>query len=299
LEEQAFQRLKNEVTQNNLNYPKGDKHIKLDIACFFINLIDKRRTLLGEEADDGYVPLMSKILKKYHYDYKRYITFLRDKNFIEVRDGYSTYLKKSKQYRVIYSKEPFSLIQFFPKDSVFEKKVKEIEEKERIRADRSCRHLTKWLHPEFLSINDSEANKKIDELMYQGYFSDGHYAKRKQKIDFLEKGYISYKREGKDNRLHSVLTNLPKDLRSFLRFEQTKKLISLDLKSSQPYMLAGLMNLVIEGGSTNIDIAVSRIIGSKRRKDISCIINMWKENLSPTDIADFRAYIKLVLEDDI
>lgn len=299
LEEYTFQRLKHEVSQNNRSYPKGDKHLKLDIACFFINLIDKRKTLLGEEIDDGFVPLMSSILKNYYYDYKRYITFLKNKEFIEVRDGYSTFKGLSKQYKVIPSQKPFRLIQYLPEDFVFSKKVMGIENKERIRADKTCKHLTKWLHPQFLSIRDTEANNLVDELMRIGYYGHGHFEKRKQKIDLLAKGYISYKREGKDNRLHSILTNMPKDLRPFLLFEQEKQLISLDLKSSQPFMLAGLMNLVIGGEDANIGIAVSKIVGSKRRKGIGSIINMWKENLSPSDIADFRVYMKIVLEDDI
>lgn len=299
LDENIFQRLKFEVTRNNVSYPKGDKHLKLDIASFFINLIDKRRALLGEEAEDGYVALMSSILKKYYYDYKRYITFLRDNGFIEVREGYSTFLGKSKQYRVIPSKEPLVLIQRIPEDSVFSKKIQRIETEERTRADRSCGHLTKWLHPQYLSINAPEANKKVDELISQGYYSDGHYEKRKQKIALLDLGYISYKREGKDNRLHSVLTNLPKDLRAYLLFQQEKQLISLDLKSSQPFILAGFINLALQDRGKEIDMVVSRILGSSRRKVIRDIIIMWKENLSALDITELKAYQKIVLEDDI
>jgi len=174
-----------------------------------------------------------------------------------------------------------------------------IENEEQKRADRSCGHLTKWLHPQYLSIKYSEAINFVDDLQYKGDYSDGQYSKRLQKIELIDKGYISYKREGNDKRLHSVLTNMPKDLRPYLLFED-EHLISLDLKSSQPFMLAGLINLVIRPNTEKVvNECINEIKGFKRRNRIRVNINMWKENLSSTDIPELKAYIKIVLEDDI
>lgn len=299
LEETIFQRLKKEVTQHNLRHPKGSgKFVKIDVACFFIHIIDKRRTLLGEEVEDGYVHLMSKILKKYHYDYSRYISFLKKNGFIEVTDGYSTFKGKSKRYKVLLPKEPVEPIIFIPEDFTFSKKIMKIDVQERRRADRSCRHLTKWLHPDYLYINRPKAIKMVNDLQAKG-LSNEKVSKRQQKIELISKGYISYKREGKDNRLHSVLTNLSKDLRPYLRFKRKQSLISSDLKSSQPFMLAGLINLIINQDKYRIEECVKAVKGIKRRRDILSNINMWKENLSDLEIIELKAFIKLVLEDDI
>lgn len=299
LEESIFQRLKKKVTQHNLKHPKGSgDYIKMDVACFFVHLIDKRRTLLGEEVEDGFIPLMSKILKEYHHDYKRYMTFLEKKGLIEVTAGYSTFKGRSKQYRVRYPENPLGLLQIFPEDATFFNKIKKKDSEERRRADRKCKHLTKWLHPDFLNIRTSEAKKMVEDLKEAGRSKD-EISMRQQKIELIEKGYISYKREGKDNRLHSVLTNMPKELRPYIRFQGTYHLISLDIKSSQPFMLAGLINLILNQDKDRLEECIKAVKGVKRRRGIRNIINMWKENLSDLDITELRAYIKLVLEEDI
>lgn len=299
LEESIFQRLKEEVTQHNTRNPKGSgDYIKMDVACFFVHLIDKRRTLLGEDVADGFVPLMSKILKEYHHDYKRYMTFLEENGFIEVTAGYSTFKGRSKQYRVLYPETSLGLLQLFPEDATFFNKIKKKDSEERRRADRRCRHLTKWLHPDFLNIRTSEAKKMVEDLKEAGLSKD-KISKRQQKIELIDRGYISYKREGKDNRLHSVLTNMPKELRPYIRFQENQHLISLDIKSSQPFMLAGLINLILNQDTGRLEECIKAVKGVKRRRGIRNIINMWKENLSDLDIAELRTYIKLILEKDI
>jgi hypothetical protein len=59
-------------------------------------------------------------------------------------------------------------------------------------------------------------------------------------IRSLEQGYFNLKKTGKDNRLHSLVSNTKKELRGLYTYDGSP-MVSIDLKASQPYLLTILL----------------------------------------------------------
>jgi len=60
-------------------------------------------------------------------------------------------------------------------------------------------------------------------------------------VESFKRGDMRLTKTGKDRRLHSLLSNTKKELRTIYTFDG-KPLVSVDLKSSQPYLLSYIMN---------------------------------------------------------
>jgi hypothetical protein len=60
-------------------------------------------------------------------------------------------------------------------------------------------------------------------------------------VTSIEKGQFNLSKTGQDNRLHSIVTNTKKELRTLIMFDD-KEMVSVDLKASQPYLFNVLLN---------------------------------------------------------
>ncbi len=297
LEESIFKRLKHEVHLSNQTHLKGNKRIKLDIACYFIHLISYQEAKAKDKADNGFVFLNSKILQKQHHNYKVYFDFLIEKGFIEFRT-YSISKKKSKSYRIVKPKtRQYNFVKYDPTDFTLKRSLIKEYDRKTIIANKSCKHLTKWLSPEYLSIDYDKAISYLNSVRMK----DSRKYQRRWLIEMINKEYIYYQRQGKDNRLHSILTNMPKDLRPYLKYKN-QSLISLDIKASQPYMFSGLLKLIfLNRDESHIDKYLSTIV----KKDICEFIKgvivtvMIKESLKNVDIKEIQGFIFLIENDDI
>jgi hypothetical protein len=297
LEESIFKRLKDEVQLNNEIHLKGEKRIKLDIACYFIHLISYQEAKANDKADNGFVILNAKILQKQHHNYKVYFNFLIEKAFIEFRT-YSIKKKISKSYKIIKPKtRHYKFVKYDPEGFVFKRNLKKGYDARAVRADKSCKHLTKWLSPEFLSIDYDNAVNYVNSAKMK----DSKKYQRRWIIEMINEEYIYYQRQGKDNRLHSILTNMPKDLRPFLRFKN-KPMVSLDIKASQPYLFAGLLKFIfLDRDVAHIDKYLNTIIKKDTRESVEDTIHtvMIKESLKRADIKEIEEFIFLIENKDI
>lgn len=112
---------------------------------------------------------------------------------------------------------------------------------------------------EFLTIEHEEAEKYIsykyinEELKYI-YYSDC--------ITFIKEKYFFKIVDPKTGRFYTNITNLPKDLRQFLRYKG-EQLIEIDIANSQPF----LFNLVISNYSKSAKL--SETIGSYKGEMIT------------------------------
>ncbi|WJJ96339.1 hypothetical protein [Algibacter luteus] len=297
LEESIFNRLKKEVKLNNLIHLKGKKRIKLDIACYFIHLISYQEAQAKDKADNGFVFLNAKILQKRHHNYKVYFDFLIEKAFIEFRT-YSIKKKVSKSFKIIKPKtRHYKFVKYDPESFVFKRNLKKGYDARVKKADKSCKHLTKWLCPEYLSVDYDNAIDYVNSVKME----DSKKHQRRWMIEMLNEGFIYYQRQGKDNRLHSILTNMPKDLRPFLRLKN-ETMVSLDIKASQPYLYTGLLKLIfLDRDETHIDNYLSTIV----KKDICEVIKdvivtvMIKESLKSVDFKEIEDFIYLIENEDI
>ncbi|MDD5361016.1 MAG: hypothetical protein PHN88_02720 [Ignavibacteria bacterium] len=91
---------------------------------------------------------------------------------------------------------------------------------------------------EFLTIEYEEAEKYINDNYRNDENKRIHYL---DCVTFIKDKYFFKRTDPKTGRFYSNITNLPRDLRQFLRYKN-QKLIEIDIANSQPF----LFNLVIE-----------------------------------------------------
>lgn len=295
LENEVFNHIRLKVLENNKKRTKGKYKLKLDIACFYLDYVIHAQSILDNVDEYGYVKLCSKYMKKYCYKYNVYLEFLENEEFIKVNPRYITD-EECMSYKYIKPTNSSKRILYEYNDYTFKKRLRQKESALEKEAKKTVSHLTKWFEEEGLEIIDKEAVEYIETL------KDKSFKKyiRRYVVDTIKHRIFYCRRNGKDNRLHTVLSRLPKDLRKFLRYKG-QSLVSMDIKSSQPYMLAGLLNvLLIKRESAVVEACLKSIEDKSRRKSIGEVITvMWKKNLSDLDIVEIERFIKLVTEGDV
>lgn len=80
----------------------------------------------------------------------------------------------------------------------------------------------------------------------------------KSKIRSIQKKKFRPSVSNSNHRLNSVITNLNKELRYYLRINGNR-LVEVDMKSSQPYVLGSILTDRFFSGDTNIDCSLNRI----------------------------------------
>ena len=103
----------------------------------------------------------------------------------------------------------------------------------------STDHLTKWLDPNRFEVDYEEAMSMIS-MKYPETKDNQKSNQRIRCIESINNGRWGYSREGKDNRLHSILTCLSKDLRKYIKYDG-RNLISIDIKNSQPFVFSSVL----------------------------------------------------------
>jgi hypothetical protein len=304
LEQELFDNLEQTIIKHNLHFAQNDNNkIMMDKAVFLIDYIRHQICLRKDKVTFGYINLHSKFLNKYlEKELHKYKTFLTTKGYIKTSPykigksiGYKFSFYEKTGYKKI-AKKNYHVYDFI--SITYEKylsesigKCAEIERRKKS-ANRSTKHLTKWLNEDNIQIDWEAAFKWIDSNNKLNTDQKESYSYAINRIRFEN---WSYTRSTKDNRLHSNLTNLPSDLRKFLS-HNGQKLVSLDIKTSQPYMLAGIFNLLVE--SKNKVIKLKSKLLSKDVKD-QLLIVMNSIILDSLTIIDFKVYINLICKADI
>ena len=250
---EIFSKLK----EYNQSMPTKDM-LKEQFAIYFFHYVAKhvRRIDYDEpknkDEEFGFTRLYSIILKRKHYKYNKYIEFLVDNEFVEKRGKPSAKDRRSTAYSINpkYVLSDYEVLEITDK-KVINTLVKDYQDK-KIIADKKCPHLTQYLNTD-LSIDYNNALTLVKNEYYSTIInSNNEYEKKKAlrkyesrmfSIYCLKEGQVYYSREGKDNRLHSIITNMAKNLRQFL-LHKGKPIIFIDMRTSQPFFLTYLIYLL-------------------------------------------------------
>lgn len=214
--------------------------LQLAQAAYLLNLVVYIPFTKKDKYDDGWVPICSEAHRDIR-DFSKYMEFLveqklliRNPNNYSSEEGYCYSFRLPKPF---YGHK-IKLCEV--KGNKLFVKGRLVKIKERMEsAEKSTQHLTQWLDPAGFEI-DRVAAIEMVLRKYPGSKDKNKANQRLFCIESIHSKIWAYSREGKDNRLHSILTNLPKDLKEFIRFNE-QPLESMDIKNSQPFILSSLL----------------------------------------------------------
>lgn len=231
------------------------KPYKLDKLHYIIHLINSIPLNDKDLIDEEYTPINAKLLQQKIQNYKDYLNYLTDElKVIESDDQYIPGFK-SKGFKLI-KKYQTSLQAVQVQDFAFRKTL--LIHKNRITSSVShLNYLTKWFDDGKFEIDldfvkeflKEELNLKRENEILQEF--DRKNKKPKDPINQYNHALISAERisyrdfhlllDDTVYRLHTNLTNMHSIVRNALTYDG-KKLISLDIKNSQPYLSTLLLS---------------------------------------------------------
>lgn len=254
--------------------------------------------------ENGFTPINARMLESVVWDYKKYLEYFIEVGVLET-DGYYINGEKSKCYRVVdkYSSQVIPNIR--------EKKICKLSQIRFSGGKKKYAHLFKWFD-EGLTIEIDEAmgylQKEFEQNMANNTISTNDAIARfnRSVVNVFKIHYCSYNVSVDTNiaRLHSPLTNLRSDLREFLRFNGAK-LASIDIKNSQPYLSARLLDIGFwdsatqkygnEGVDNKVKVGDLGLKGDGIGiKDIEVYIMIWKRDEKQYCI-ELQKYLNLIL----
>ena len=272
---------------------------------------------MGMERDDvdkneGYVNLNAQKLQSKIHNYKQYLDHLLKHNFI-LTDGHYVPGEKSRGYLISgYRSSDSTAIKYIPiQDYVTKKKRRqEIEEYKATlkRTERTHKHLTKWFNKNLL-IDFKHAKKLLIEL-YPPYTRPiggkkkgeaSRYTKiliATHALDKLHRQQFYYTVDKSVGRFHSNLTNLKKELRNHITYDN-QPLVNIDIKNSQPLLSQILLRKSFYNRKSSHNIhQYSHIFHSITSITLSSFSLMLEECLESIDNTGFTEYINMVNSGD-
>lgn len=245
------------------------KKFKLDNLTYIIGLIvsipASNKDLL---TNNGFVPINSAILQKRIRNYNEYIDYLLLHN-IFITDNHSINFIKSRGYKFgpMYDNTdiigiPIHDLQL--KNSIY--KTTEITAAKQ----KKYNHLLKWYNPQLqidyetaISFIEADlrrkiANPELCDLDKKGNPKDPYlqYKCALLNIERINAGYFNISIDSNVKRLHSTISNFRGILRNCISFGD-RKLLSIDIKNSQPYLSTVLLNKLFWIGKDGKDLCNS------------------------------------------
>lgn len=274
--------LPNRLFAELVDFNKLHERMDLDLSTLILHFIIKKQSEPQE-----WIPLYSVTLRKFNYGkFKTHeqIELLKEGGFIEYlnhQNNISGKENSSRKFRVALKYFDQEFIQHFSlniytyeiKTQPLLKRIEKHSNRRKIEAEASTPHLTKWLNMEDFSMDDQSAINYIDKEY--GKDSFGHLVRYSHIINF--NSAQTYSRDGRDDRFHSLFTQLPRDLKSFVRYKG-QQLVEADIKSSQPLMFAILLEKILnhyyELQDSSIQVTEIRLNNRIRKTLIEYINNI-------------------------
>lgn len=202
----------------------------------------------------GYTHLSSELLRKKISDYKDYLDYLKRTLVIkQLKNRYSTKLHFSKSYRVNYNKfsSRIKRINIYGSSRFLTSltRARPMANSDLKELKTTYSYITQWLddglkldmkaamqYIDYIRLSQLQLPYVVDSEKINAYLATIEIA-----LDRINEGDISYSIDKTSGRLHSNLTNFKKEFRHFLTYKG-ESLVSLDIRSCQPYLSQLLLN---------------------------------------------------------
>lgn len=264
-------------------------NLSIDVAVYYLSLFNSLPSYHRHEEEEieNEVRLDSQLLKKMNGNYKRYLNFLIYDKFILLVKDYGADTKQSKTFKlsdkyigdelICYEIEDVWLLKKFNNiglDEIQQQKVEYCQERRP--------QLVKFFN-EYLSIDLVKAKEIIEPYKLTDY---ERYKRAKQlTMEFYLQQWQNSIKPQTDFRLHSNLTRLNRALRRALRYKG-KRLIALDIKSSQPYFFVVLLKAILKKDKKLLyKVGADRVLSSKNIDDLLAL------SINRQEVIDFAVTV--------
>lgn len=290
--------------------PKFNMNEKL--AKFYLHgLFGKVTSDWENDTFETYTSLCSEILDDYTSNYNKYFAYFVENDILE-KLGHKnfpdqptrcTLYRFSAKIQNLMDQDKNATIAKIDLSDVKTKNTVVVQHEISDLVQGSAKHLSKWLN-EKLTIEYEDAK---DLVMGDQTFSSYKKLSYMASIENLHNNNIYASRNQKtDNRIHSNISNMPKVLRPFLRYEG-ESLVNYDIKSSQPYFMIALVEFFIQQNSKEgffdfktssdrTDIIFNRIINNKIKDKSLIWQNLQFVLCSSAFQKDYKILKKWILE---
>lgn len=302
---------------------KGIKFDK-DRMAYIIGLISSIPASNKDSiSEDGYVHIYSKYIQDFFPDYKCYLDYLINTRVV-ISDGFYIEGKKSIGYKFAPAYENAKLVKY-----VFNRKFQGKEasslavpaqtyNKDTDRLEDNplvnMPYLSFWYNNKKLTINSGarEYAWQVKEQKFaSGYSSwdDNHdkwdkknkrYFKKYPKSQYnaamhniaaIEIGAYNAKIDSNVHRLHSAITNMQKDFRNFLKYDD-KELTAIDISNSQPFLLCILFNPEFWDKDSDTYINIGHLPENIQKMFTPTLLTEIKRYVASIPAANLQNYIR-------
>lgn len=237
-----------------IDNPPKFKHYR-DCFVYLLHLIydiPSRKNELIREFTQFYSPLVQRRVKKY----RLYLNYLKENMIIETDNQYIKDIGKSKGYAFCEKFEtpikPITirkktLIKSILKYIDLDNTTSKFHESQKSIINKELPHITKWLNKSLTIDFESAENYLMNEYRKDLKNKDTKglalrkYNSRMIAVHKLNNGDFHYSIDDNAGRLYTVLTQIKKELRQFIRYKG-KKLVAVDIKNSQPFLSSVLFS---------------------------------------------------------
>lgn len=262
---------------------------KLDYLVYFTSLLNSlpSQNRSDEESDFYIVSLDSRILKKTYAEYSKCLDYLEKYGFINLVANYSTDNKKCKQFKLANKYIGDELIEYQITNHNLLKNLsnREISDKT-LQCIQRRPYLIKYFD-EHLKIDFVKAEAIVSgfrKTKYDKYVSGKHILN-----EFASQDWKYSVKHETDDRLHSSLTRLNKELKNAITYKN-ENMCAVDIKSSQPFFFAVFLKAILKKDKELLKrIGATKVLNDEKIDQL-LILEYDRQNL-----IDF---IQIVLEGD-
>lgn len=304
--------------------PAPFRNFKRDKLRYIIHLISAIPLMKKDLIHEDYIPIHAKTLQRKIHNYREYLQYLIDDLKILECNNHYVVGGFSMGYRLVKKYRESKVAPVKVMDYTFRKTL----QRQRVLKDAtvmSVPHITKWFEEEKLQIDlplvKQFLNRELELKMgNQSLWNLDRNEKKKNPVSQYNHALMSAERlDWKDYhlmlddnvyRFHSNLTNMRSIVRNAVSYDG-QKLISIDIRNSQPYLSTVLFNEAFWSGSEN-QKTIKNVAQNDPFSLLNGIITINNTNIPVSDSyimvvdivsfltgKDFIKYVKLVSDGSI
>ncbi len=222
---------------------KSFQRDKLLYILGLISLVPSRNKKLG--YDVGYIPINASLLRNNIKDHRVYLDYLIEKDVIQCDYHY---IPNEKSYGYRFSQHYLTeLVPYVIKRYSIRKLLNKLSTSHDFKKRGiELPFLQKWWNPNLRIDYDPALAWLVEEYHKNMEITDSKRAlwkfiQHKMTLDSFHDKQFYFRTDTTSGRLHTNLTNMKSGLRNFITFDDMR-LVSVDIKNSQPFLLGTLFN---------------------------------------------------------